>query len=71
MEIEPQRSLTYTWSAFDVETVVTFTLEQIETGTRLRMEQSGFHADQKHAFRGAESGWAAFFHILEQTLENY
>jgi uncharacterized protein YndB with AHSA1/START domain len=69
VEIEPQRSLAYSWSAFDVETVVTFTLEPTARGTRLRMEQSGFHADQKQALGGAKSGWATFFDNLQRALD--
>lgn len=38
LEVRPMHSLSYTWSAFDVETVVTFTLLPTASGTRLRME---------------------------------
>ena len=69
VEIEPQRSLSYTWNAFDVETVVTFTLEPTARGARLRMEQSGFRADQKQALGGAKGGWRAFFDNLQRTLD--
>ena len=37
-------------------------------GTHLRMEQSGFRADQEQACRGAKMGWGNFFARLEQVL---
>lgn len=69
VEIAPQRTLAYSWSAFDVETVVTFTLAPTGRGTRLRMEQTGFRPDQKQALGGAKGGWAAFFDNLQRTLD--
>jgi len=48
--------------------VVTFTLTPTATGTRLRMEQTGFRLDQKQAFGGAHAGWKQFFEKLEQVL---
>lgn len=69
VEIEPLRSLAYTWSAFDVETVVTFTLERTPRGTRVKMEQRGFRSDQKQALGGAKGGWAAFFNNLNRVLD--
>lgn len=68
-EIEPHKTLSYTWSAFDVATVVTFKLESTSTGTLLRMEQSGFRSDQKQALGGAKGGWTAFFDSLQNTLD--
>jgi uncharacterized protein YndB with AHSA1/START domain len=72
--VEPQRELSYTWNfrhddaAFNLESVVTFTLTPTATGTRLRMEQTGFRLDQKQAFGGAHAGWKQFFEKLEQVL---
>jgi uncharacterized protein YndB with AHSA1/START domain len=66
--VEPNRTLSYTWSAFDLESVVTWTLTPTSTGTHLRMEQSGFRPDQKLAFGGAKGGWRQFFANLEQVL---
>jgi uncharacterized protein YndB with AHSA1/START domain len=74
LEVEPHRTLSYTWnfkhqdSAYDLESVVTFTLTPTPTGTHLRMEQSGFRPDQKQAFGGAHAGWKAFFDKLDQLL---
>jgi uncharacterized protein YndB with AHSA1/START domain len=66
--VEPNKTLSYTWSAFDLESVVTWTLTPTSTGTHLRMEQSGFRPDQKLAYGGARGGWQNFFANLEQVL---
>ena len=72
--VEPNRTLSYTWDfahaepAFDLRSVVTFTLTPTRNGTRLRMEQSGFRPQQKQAYGGANAGWRQFFEKLEQTL---
>lgn len=72
--VEPNRELSYTWNfrhddaAFNLESVVTFTLTPTATGTRLRMEQKGFRPDQRQAFGGAHAGWKQFFEKLEQVL---
>ena len=66
--IEPNRTLSYTWEAYGLESVVTWTLTPTPTGTRLRMEQSGFRPDQEQAYRGARSGWHKYLAALEQVL---
>jgi uncharacterized protein YndB with AHSA1/START domain len=66
LAIEPNRTLSYTWGAYGVETVVTWTLTPIRTGTHLRMEQSGFRPDQQQAYQGARHGWQQFLTNLEQ-----
>lgn len=74
LALEPNRLLSYTWdfahedAAYNLKSVVTFTLTQTSTGTRLRMEQSGFRPDQKQAYGGARAGWQQFFAKLEQVL---
>jgi len=68
MEIEPNRTLSYTWTAYGLESVVTWTLTPTAAGTRLRMEQSGFRNDQKQAFHGASHGWQQSFANLEKVL---
>ena len=67
LAIEPQRKLSYTWNSMGLESVVLFTLTPEEGGTHLRMEQSGFRADQEAAFRGAQYGWQSFLGKLEQV----
>jgi uncharacterized protein YndB with AHSA1/START domain len=68
LAVEPNKTLSYTWAAYGVETVVTWTLTPTNTGTHLRMEQSGFRADQPQAYQGATYGWQQFFAKLEQVL---
>jgi len=72
--IEPNKTLSYTWNfahddaAYNLQSVVTFTLTPTSTGTHLRVEQSGFRPDQKQAYGGANAGWQQFFAKLEQVL---
>ena len=66
--IEPNRTLSYTWAAHGLESVVTWTLTPKGKGTHLRMEQTGFRPDQKQAFHGARFGWEKFFGSLEQVV---
>ena len=68
LEVEPNRTLSYTWAAYGLESVVTWTLTPTGTGTRLRMEQSGFRPDQQQAYQGAGYGWKQFFGNLERVL---
>jgi uncharacterized protein YndB with AHSA1/START domain len=68
LEVEPNKTLSYTWAAFGLESVVTWTLTPTGTGTHLRMEQSGFRPDQPQAYQGAKHGWQRFFGTLEQVV---
>lgn len=72
LTVEPLRRLSYTWATGtggpDVNSVVTWTLQPTSTGTRVRMEQSGFRPDQKRAEGGARYGWGLFFGGLEKVL---
>lgn len=68
LEIEPNKTLCYTWVAYGLESVVTWTLTPTSTGTHLRMEQSGFRPDQEPAYRGASAAWPQFLAALEQVL---
>ena len=68
LAVEPNRTLSYTWAAMGLESVVTWTLSPTRTGTHLRMEQSGFRPDQQQAYQGAKYGWQQFFAALERVL---
>jgi uncharacterized protein YndB with AHSA1/START domain len=68
LAVEPNKTLSYTWAAYGLESVVTFTLTPTGAGTRLRMEQSGFRPDQQQAYQGAKGGWPQFFAALERVL---
>jgi uncharacterized protein YndB with AHSA1/START domain len=73
LAIEPERSLSYTWDfanddpLYALRSVVTYTLTPIPSGTHLRVEQSGFHPNQKQAYGGAHAGWKNFLARLEQV----
>jgi uncharacterized protein YndB with AHSA1/START domain len=66
--IEPNRTLSYRWDTKDLESIVTWTLTPSGNGTRLRMEQVGFRADQEPYYRGATVGWKRYFAALEEVL---
>lgn len=72
--VEANKSLSYTWNfahddaAFNLNSVVTFTLTPTSAGTHLRVEQSGFRRDQKQAYGGAKQGWPRFVEKLEEIL---
>lgn len=68
LEIEPERSLSYTWEALGLESVVVWTLAATPGGTLLRMEQTGFEPEQQQAYNGAKFGWPRFFGALEGLL---
>ena len=68
LKVEPNKTLSYTWAAYGLESVVTWTLTATSTGTDLRMEQSGFRPDQQQAYQGAKFGWQRFIGALEQLL---
>ena len=56
LAVEPDKTLSYTWAAYGLESVVTWTLTPTSTGTLLRMEQAGFRPDQQQAYQGAKYG---------------
>lgn len=74
LAVEPNRTLSYSWdfkhedAAFDLRSVVTFTLTPTPAGTHLRMEQAGFRPDQKQANAGAIAGWRKFLANLDEVL---
>ncbi|HEX4410880.1 MAG TPA: SRPBCC domain-containing protein [Xanthobacteraceae bacterium] len=67
LEVIPNRRLTYSWRGGHegnagygsrLDTVVTFTLSEAESGTRLRLEHSGFVLPQNEiAFTNMGGGW--------------
>ncbi len=71
LDIEPERSLSYTWDhasddpLYALKSVVTYTLTPTDAGTHLRVEQSGFGPEQKQAYGGAHAGWKSFLGKLE------
>jgi uncharacterized protein YndB with AHSA1/START domain len=74
LAVEPHKTLSYTWNhvhedaAYNLQSVVTFTLTPTANGTHLRVEQSGFAPDQRQAYGGARAGWQQFLGKLEELL---
>jgi uncharacterized protein YndB with AHSA1/START domain len=65
---EPNRALSYTWGGLGLNSVVSWTLTPTAAGTHLRMEQSGFRADQPQYYGGAKASWPGFVEKLEQVV---
>ena len=68
LEIEPNRSLSYTWAAMGLDSVVTWTLTPAGGGTHLKVEQTGFQPGQDAAYNGAKYGWNKFTTALDEVL---
>ncbi|MBW8902372.1 MAG: SRPBCC domain-containing protein [Massilia sp.] len=68
LEIEPNRTLSYTWAAMGLDSVVTWTLTPTGAGTHLKMEQTGFQPGQDAAYNGAKYGWNKFTTALDEVL---
>ncbi|HEY5381314.1 MAG TPA: SRPBCC domain-containing protein [Acidobacteriaceae bacterium] len=68
LDVEPRKTLSYTWGTLGLESVVTFTLTPTAAGTHVRMEQSGFRPDQEAAYKGATYGWRGFIDGLERVV---
>jgi uncharacterized protein YndB with AHSA1/START domain len=67
--VEPLKQLSYRWGSLGLDSTVLWTLTPAEGGTHLRMEQSGFRADQEAAYKGATYGWQRFVAGLEKMLD--
>jgi uncharacterized protein YndB with AHSA1/START domain len=68
LTIKPNRTLSYTWGAMGLDSIVTWTLTPTAAGTHLRLEQTGFKPDQTQAYMGAKAGWRSFLEKLEQVV---
>jgi len=68
LAVEPHKTLSYTWAAMGLVTIVTWTLTPTSKGTHLRMEQAGFGPGQGQAYAGAKYGWQKFLDNLERIL---
>jgi uncharacterized protein YndB with AHSA1/START domain len=72
LEIIPLRRLAYSWNASGeqahngLRTIVTWTLTPREQGTHVRMEQSGFRAQDETGYRGMGGGWPRILGRLEE-----
>jgi uncharacterized protein YndB with AHSA1/START domain len=68
LDVEPPRRLRYAWVVGDLDTVVTFTLEPIPSGSRLSLVHTGFRPDQKRNSGGARYGWTMMTGKLVELL---
>jgi uncharacterized protein YndB with AHSA1/START domain len=80
--VEPLRLLSYRWHPFAIDpkadysnepmTLVTFTLEPVDGGTRLRVIESGFDSipleRRADAFEANEEGWTLQLQLVEKYL---
>ena len=69
LALDPLQRLAYSWRAFGHESTVEFTLTPADGGTHLRMEHSGFRANQQAAYQGAQYGWKRFIGDLGRLLD--
>ena len=74
LSVVPHQELSYTWNASGAEaatglrTVVKWTLESVDGGVLVRMEQSGFREQDQRNFMGAKYGWERNLGQLEAVL---
>jgi uncharacterized protein YndB with AHSA1/START domain len=82
VEVTPERQLAYRWHPYDIDpkvdlsseptTLVTFTLEEAEGGTRLTIVESGFDKIPLHrrdeAFRMNDGGWTEQLTNIERHV---
>ncbi len=57
LEVEPPRRLRYSWRGGNLDTIVTWTLTPVATGTLLELKHAGFGAENAYAFENMGNGW--------------
>jgi uncharacterized protein YndB with AHSA1/START domain len=81
--IEPERLFAFRWHPFAVDpardysaepmTLVTFTLEEVEGGTRLTITETGFDAlppdRREQAFKANDGGWGHQSRLIAKYLD--
>ncbi|MBA2116272.1 SRPBCC family protein [Bremerella alba] len=70
LEAELHQKISYTWTVGEMDTVVTFTLSQTESGTHVTLMHAGFKPDQKKNFGGARYGWQLMGEKLIELLRS-
>jgi uncharacterized protein YndB with AHSA1/START domain len=68
LAVESHKTLSYSWAAHGLKSVVTWTLTETAIGTHLKMEQSGFGPGQDQAYHGATAGWEKFLDKLDEVI---
>jgi uncharacterized protein YndB with AHSA1/START domain len=66
--VEPPVRLTYSWGALGLGSEVRWTLTPTESGTHVRMEQTGFPSEEGANYKGASYGWRKFIGNLERVV---
>lgn len=70
LDVVPLERLRYRWTVGgELDTIVTLTLTELPTGTRLTVHQTGFKPHQKQNFGGARYGWNLMAGRLQDLLE--
>ncbi len=79
LEVAPLRRFSYSWRGGDegnvgygatLDTIVTFTLTKVQTGTRLRMEHAGFVLPKNEtAYTNMGQGWIKCARNLETVAD--
>jgi uncharacterized protein YndB with AHSA1/START domain len=69
LELDPPGRMVWSWAGGNIDTTVTFTLEETADGTRLRMRQVGFHGLGAQLTRKILAG--GYPRILRQRLPAY
>lgn len=80
LEVVPQQRFTYAWQGGDegnvgygskLDTVVSFTLTKVQTGTRLRIEHAGFVLPKNDtAYTNMSKGWVKCAQNLNTVAED-
>jgi uncharacterized protein YndB with AHSA1/START domain len=79
LEVVPGERLSYSWKGGDeanvgygsrLDTIVTFTLEEVDGGTRLRVVHSGFILPKNEtAYRNMSGGWSQVIGRIGEVTE--
>ena len=71
LEVSPERLLKYRFGAGNLDTIITWELVPVGTGTRLKMTQEGFDLESpmgRQALEGMKSGWPGVMERMESVL---
>ena len=68
LEIEPRKTLSYSWAANGLESVVTWTFRPTSEAQACAWSRWASVRNQEQFYQGAKGGWQKFFANLEQVL---
>ena len=68
LEVDPNKTLSYTWAAYGLESVVTWTLTPKGRGTELKLVHSGFKGGPGSEMGEHSGGWAFYVGNLAGVL---